>query len=252
MLNNENFLIQKNRISNEYFNLNKSYNGIGTLSEKILHRIIKFFIDDDPLNHEIKIGQYFVDIMSNNTIYEIQTRSFNKLRPKLDFLLSKTDYSVKIVFPIPYEKNICWINKDTKELISKRKSPKTGTIYDSILELYKIKSYLKNENLKFIFLFINLDEYRNLDGWDKTKKKGSTRYERIPNEFISSIEINNKEDFKILIPNNITDTFTNKDFQKEAKTNLRIASTCTNILLSLGLIKQVGKCGRMNLYKIEL
>ncbi len=124
MLNNENFLIQKNRISNEYFNLNKSYNGIGTLSEKILHRIIKFFIDDNPLNHEIKIGQYFVDIMSNNTIYEIQTRSFNKLRPKLDFLLSKTDYSVKIVFPIPYEKNICWINKDTKELISKRKKSK--------------------------------------------------------------------------------------------------------------------------------
>lgn len=250
MFDNKVFITQKDKVLNEFNNQN-NYSGIGKLNEKILHKIIKFSINPNEENHEIKIGKYYADVLKNNTIYEIQTRAFNKLRPKLDFFLSLKDYTTYIILPIPYVKYIYWIDNDTKKTISKRKSPKLGSIYDSILEIYKIKQYLNRENLKFVFLFINLEEYRNLNGWDKTKKKGSTRYERIPLELVSYIEINNINDYRIFIPKGLNEQFTNKDFQKAAKTNLRVASTCTNILVSLNLIELVGKKGKMNLYKVK-
>ena len=44
-------------------------------------------------------------------------------------------------------------------------------------ELYKIRPFLKNENLRFRFALIDMEEYRLLNGWSKDKKKGSERYD---------------------------------------------------------------------------
>lgn len=245
MINIKNFHEQKEKILLGY----NETKGIGTISEKRLHKIIKFCLDNNENNHEIKIGPYYADIFTNNIIYEIQTRAFNKLRLKLNYFLK--DYETHIVFPISYKKIIHWINNDTKEILETRKSPKTGSIYDSILELYKIKSLLTNKNLKLMIIFFNIEEYRNLDGWSKNKKKGSSRYERIPTELINIIEINEINDYKVFLPKNLPNIFTNDDFKKFAKINLRQASTCTNILSYLGIISQVGKDGRKNIYKIS-
>ena len=65
-----------------------------------------------------------------------------KLRRKLDTFLKY--YPVTIVYPIVHTKYLYWIDEETGEISSKRKSPKTGTIYDAVPELYKIKMYLNN------------------------------------------------------------------------------------------------------------
>lgn len=227
MLCDSNFKIQKEKALSTY-----DYSkGIGTLSEKTLHKIIKFTINDDENTHEIKIGKFYADCFFNNTIFEIQTRAFNKLREKLDYFL--TLYKTNIVYPIPYKKNIFWVNEQTKETVETRKSPKTGSIYDAILELYKIKPFLKNNNLSITFIFFNIDEYRYLNGWSKNRKKGSTRIDRIPTELVKIIKIENILDYSIFLPLDLPKQFTNKDLSNIAKINLRKASVCTNILCSL-------------------
>ena len=55
-------------------------------------------------------------------IIEIQTRQFNRMRGKLQAFLPL--YPVTIVYPIPYEKWLIWIDEDSGELSKKRKSPK--------------------------------------------------------------------------------------------------------------------------------
>lgn len=245
MLNNNIFQKQKNKILSGY-NINK---GIGTLGEKTLHKIIKYSLEEDENYHEIKIGKYYADIFTNNSIYEIQTRSFNKLRDKLSFFLEK--YETYVVYPIFLKKWIYWVDEEKNEIKEKRKSPKIGSLYDSVLELYKIKHFLKNENLKFIFIFLNVSEYKSLNGWDKSKKKGASRIDIIPLDLVNIIEINNTNDFKIFLPTDIPSEFTNSDFKKIAKTNLRIASVCTNILSFLGIIKETRKIGNKKIYKIN-
>lgn len=57
--------------------------GIGTLGEKTLHRVLKAYFQPDPSKCEVRVGPYVADALTGSGIVEIQTRSFYKLRPKL-------------------------------------------------------------------------------------------------------------------------------------------------------------------------
>ena len=104
--------------------------GIGTLSEKTVHAILKNYYEPDEDRQEIPIDNYVADIYSEGEIIEIQTRQFNKMRDKLDAFLPQ--FPVTIVYPIPREKWIIWIDEESGELSKKRKSPAKGNPFPSI------------------------------------------------------------------------------------------------------------------------
>ena len=74
--------------------------GIGTLSEKTVHAVMKNYYAPDTDMHEIPIENYVTDIYTGSEIIEIQTRSFQRMRKKLDVFLPL--YPVTIVYPIPH------------------------------------------------------------------------------------------------------------------------------------------------------
>ena len=82
----------------------------------------KYYAPDES-THEIPIGGCVADIYTGEEILEIQTRSFDRLREKLDRFLPLCP--VTIVYPIPHEKRLIWIDEETGELSSPRKSPLT-------------------------------------------------------------------------------------------------------------------------------
>ncbi len=226
----------------KYKDLETSYN-IGTYKEKTLHKVIKNYYCDDPQYQEVKFSGCVCDILKENDIIEVQTRNLNKLREKLDKY--PIDYNVKIVYPIPHIKYINWIDPDTFEIKSQRKSPKVGTIYDAFKELYRIKMYLNKPNIKVTLLLIDVYEFRNLNGWSKDKKKGSVREDMIPTELIDEIDIN---DFRLFLPETLGSEFTSNDYKKAIKRNINIARTGLTILNYLGLIKVDHKDKRSNVY----
>ena len=214
--------------------------GIGTYQEKTLHKVIKNYYSDSPNEQEIKVDGYICDIVKDDVIIEIQTRALNKLKNKLYALLP--NHKIKVVYPIPYIKYVCWLNDG--EIVSERKSPKIGSIYDIIKELYKIKWYLNNPNLELTILLINLKEYRNLDGYSKDKKRGSTRFDRVPIELVDEIVV---DDYHMFVP--FDNEFTSKDYAKRTKQNLSRAQTLLTILQYLKIVEVVGKDKRYNVYK---
>ena len=224
-------------------------NGIGTLKEKSLHRVIKHYIESDENNHEQRVLGYVANILIDNHIYEIQTANFNKLRPKLDCFLDK--YDVTVCYPIPRIKYLSWINIETGEASEKRKSPKRGTPYLVYDELYKIKNSLKHPHFHLKILLIDQMEYRLLDGWNETKKKGSHRENRVPLELIDEIDIFSVSDYEKLIPK-LNDKFTSKDFALSAHINLKMAQVALNILKYLGLVIAVGKEKNSIIYEKKL
>ena len=155
--------------------------GIGTLSEKTMHAVLKNYYAPDEDMHEIPIENYVADIYTGTEIIEIQTRAMNRMRKKLETFLPL--YPVTIVYPIPREKWLYWIDEETGEVSQKRKSPKKGNPYQAFIELYKIRPYLSNPNLHLRLALIDMEEYRLLNGWSKDKKKGSERYDRIPTAY---------------------------------------------------------------------
>ena len=93
---------------------NRLRQGIGTLSEKTLHAVLKNYYAPDEDMHEIPIENYVADIFTGTEIIEVQTRAMNRMRKKLDAFLPL--YPVTIVYPIPREKWLYWIDDKTGEV----------------------------------------------------------------------------------------------------------------------------------------
>lgn len=222
--------------------------GIGTLSEKTVHAILKNYYEPDEDKQEIPIEKYVADVYTNGEIIEIQTRQFNKMRDKLSAFLPL--YPVTIVYPIPREKWIIWIDEESGELSKKRKSPVKGNAYIAFPELYKIKMFLKDPNLRLKFALMDVEEYKLLNGWSKDKKKGASRYDRIPTELVEEVEINCLQDYMQFVPCEINGEFTSKEFAKTAHIPVSLAQTVLNILYHVGILTRVGKKGSMYLYEV--
>ncbi len=240
---NDKFLEAKER----HQQLEDTHSGIGTLGEKTLHAIIKYYFEPNVEKHEIKVGRYVADIFNEKGIVEVQTRNFAALRKKLDFFLKS--YPVTIVYPVAYTKWIYWIDESTGVISKKRKSPKKGTTYCVFPELYRIKSLLSHPNLSLTILLLDVEEYKLLNGWSEDRKKGSERYEIIPIALIEQMSINSIKEYKKLIPKNLPDTYSSKDFKKVSGLSLPASQTALNILNYLGVVKRIGKRGNSFLYQ---
>lgn len=234
------------RVCDEVIGQQPGMNGIGTLSEKTVHSVLKNYYSPESMNHEIKVGGFVADICNGHDIIEIQTRNFDKLRKKLEVFLNY--YPVTIVYPIPHIKYLRWVNTETGEISAPRKSPKLGTPYAIFRELYWIKNYLTLPNLNLKIVMMDLEEYRFLDGWSQDKKKGSSRCDRIPTDIVKEITISEPTDYKQLIPDTLSEQFTSKDFKKASGLSLSNAQTALNILYYVGCIERIGKKGNSYLY----
>lgn len=223
--------------------------GIGTLSEKTVHAILKNYYEPDEDKQEIPIENYVADIYADGEIIEIQTRQFNRIRNKLSVFLPL--YPVTVVYPIPREKWVIWIDEESGELSKKRKSPAKGNPYLAFKELYKIKMFLKEPNLRFKLVFLDMEEYRLLNGWSGDRKKGSSRFDRIPTELVEEVDISCLEDYMQFVPYELPEEFTTKDFAKAAHIPLRLAQTVLHILHYVGTVERVGKQGNSYLYRVE-
>ncbi len=223
--------------------------GIGTYKEKTLHCILKNYIEPDEGKQEISVGSFVADIYNHNGITEIQTRSFNQLRKKLEFFMQ--EHIVTIVFPMPATKWLLWVDKDTGETTKKRKSPKKGSPYQAFFELYRIKQFLNNPNLRLRLVMLDMEEYRFLDGWSRDKKKGSTRCERIPVALVEEIHIDCPDDYKKLIPDLLPIPFCSADYAKATGLNRYSATTALNVLFSVGVVERMGRSKKGYLYRTK-
>lgn len=210
--------------------------GIGTYSEKTVHAIFKNYYEPDEEKQEIPIDRYIADIFTGEEIIEIQTRSFDRMRDKLKAFLPL--YPVTIVYPIPREKYLIWIDEESGELSKPRKSPRKGSPYLAFKELYKIKDYLKDPNLKIKLVLADMEEYRLLNGWSRNKKKGSKRFDRIPGQLVEEILIERPEDYMQFVPIALEEQFTSKDFGKAAHIPLSLAQVTLHLLFFMGTVKR--------------
>ena len=222
--------------------------GIGTLSEKTVHAILKNYYEPDEDKQEIPIENYVADIYADGEIIEIQTRQLNKLRGKLTAFLPL--YPVTVVHPIPREKWLVWIDEGSGELSKKRKSPLKGNPYMAFPELYKIKMFLKDPNLRLRLVLLDIEEYRLLNGWSRDKKRGSSRFDRIPVALAEEIEVNCLTDYMQFVPYELDGSFTSREFAEAAHIPVTLAQTVLNILYYVGTVTRVGKEGSQYLYHV--
>ncbi len=220
---------------------------VGLLAEKTVHATLKEYFESDHAFHEIKVGTHFADICKGEHITEIQTRSLGNLRKKLDAFLP--NYTVDVVYPIPFVKYLSWMDPVTGEILSRHKSPKKGTFFDAGREIWALSSYLGHPHLRIHLMLIDMEEYRLQNGWSRDGKKGSERYDRIPIALKDEMVLTDGASYDKLFPRDLVGDFTAKEFRKATKTGERVSVSLLSVLVRMGIVLKCGQKGRAFLYR---
>ncbi len=220
---------------------------INTWNESYLHEELKEHYRGEGDEAEAPVGTAICDILhQDGSITEIQTTSLGKLRLKLERLLE--DRKVRLVYPIA-ERLVLETKTVDGSLISSRKSPKKGTIYQVFRELTGIYHLIPNERLTLDIVFANITEFRIADGTGSWRRKGV----RIENRKLDSINrilsITSPRDLLSILPENLPSEFTTADL--EARGTGKHAGHMVWVLRKLGLIEKIGTRSRRYVYRIS-
>ena len=223
-----------------------AWDGIGTLSEKSLHKMLKLYIEPNIENHEVAYMGSIVDIKTADGIFEVQTRGYEKLVPKLRRILPTS--TVTVVCPLAHEKYMRWLDRETGEMTERRKSPKRENAFDAFRMLFGIRELITHPNLHVRLVYMQVEDFRALDGWDKTRKRGSNRVERIPTRIIREEVISTTADYLGYLPETLGAEFTAPEFSRAIKRTSRYTFYVLKLLVATGAVREVGKRGRATLY----
>lgn len=222
--------------------------GIGRLSEKAMHAALKYYFEPNDQFHEVKIANYFADVANAKGILEVQTASFGNLRPKLEVFLES--WPVEVVYPVAQVKYVNWVDPQTGEVTSTRKSPKRGSVYDICKELVYVKPFLQHPRLSFTVALLEVDEFKLLNGWGADKKYRASRQERIPKQLFGTVRLGGAEGYGALLPPDLPSPFSSKDYKAATRLSPQVSSRAMNVLKYLQAIVPVGKKGNLILYQV--
>lgn len=222
--------------------------GIGTLGEKYLHRILKTYYEPLTALHEQKLGRYVADILNEDGVVEIQTRSLSAMRKKLEAFLEVTH--VTVIHPVVHNKWAAWVDPATGETTKQRKSPKTGTLFDAFWELGGIPDLLLHPNLTLCLVMLDMEELRFLDGWGNGGKRGSSRCDRFPRALLSETFLSSRADYASLLPNTLPEVFTRRELAAAAGVRMerRGVDALIRVFKATNVLEEVGSRGREKLF----
>jgi len=226
--------------------MNNTHN-IGELNENQLHAALKDrFYKAGDLTEE-KLAGFTIDLIRENKLIEIQTGNFSALKKKLHYFLD--DYKINVVHPIIHKKTIIKLS-DAGEIVSSRKSPKTGKIEEIFKELIYIPSHLIHPNFSLTVPIVDVKEYWKDDGKGSWRRKGWSIQNKKLIKVHEIIKFNAQHDYLDLLPESIPKSFTNKELSLAARISMRLTQKMTFCLRKMALIEIVEKKGNAFVFQI--
>ena len=214
------------------------------MNEKQIHATLKSYFASSLFDKEIKIGNYFADLVTENGIFEIQTANFKYLVPKLNTFLKASH--VTVVYPYHKKSRLNYIDKSTGEILKSGRTVTASDMSDFFIELYRIKQYLSNPNLTICIADIAVENLRYCA--KDMKRRKSDRKITVPTSLLQLTYLEDSDSYRCFIPEGLPETFTLKEFKKRMRSG--DASIAIRILLYVGVIDYAGKLGNEYLYKI--
>jgi len=221
-------------------------NKIGSLNEQPLHASLKKWYAGDTGRVEVLIDDFVVDVFKGNTIIEIQTGNFSSIKSKIRKLTA--NYDLKLVYPIAAEKWLLKYPDGESGEPTKRKSPKKGSRHEIFAELVSFPDLLCSERFSLEIAMIVEQEVRVYTGEKPWRQHGWVTVERQLLDVLKTHMFNKPNDLADLLPEELPDQFTTRDISHQGKIPRWLAQKMAYCLRGMGVIEQIGKKGRFNLY----
>ena len=223
----------------------QNHQGIGTFQETSLHADLKSWYAQPGDEMEVSIEGYIVDIVRGDLLIEIQTGNFSALKNKLPRLANR--YPVRLVHPIPQDKWILRKGAGEKSL-SRRKSPKHGSLEDLFTELVRIPALITHPNITIEVLMVQEEEVWQDDGKGSWRRKGWSIADRRLLDVLGRYLLSSPSDFQALLPDGLPDPFTTRDLARALHRPPYLARRMAYCLYKMGAASRVGKRRRAYLY----
>lgn len=219
--------------------------GINIRNESTLHRQIKDWYAQEGDELEVSVSGFIIDIRRDDLLIEVQTSSFGALKRKLDRLLP--EYRMRIIYPVFLEK---WLIRydEAGQVVSRRKSPRSGSNLDIFPELVHIIPWLNHPHLSLEILQISGEEIRKEDGRGSWRRKGISIEDRQLLEVKQTITVHCKTELFNLIGHNFPESFSSSYLARSLSVPPRFARKILYTLSRLDLIQPAGKSGNAILY----
>ncbi len=221
--------------------------GIGSLNERPLHASLKEWYARPGDLFEVKVDGYVIDLVQDDLLVEVQTKSFGSMRKKLNALVAS--HKVRLVHPIPLSKWIVRVDGSGEEL-SRRRSPRKGRIEDVFWELVAFPGLVREQGFSLDVLLIEEEELRVHDRSRKRRRRGWATEERRLISVKDRRLFRSSGDWLALLPEGIEERFTTGDLVDQLGIRTQLAQKMAYCLREAGLIELVGKKGRANLYEV--
>ncbi len=219
--------------------------------ETSLHRQLKEIYAEDGVDAQIEkpLGNYRIDVVRNGELIEIQHGSLAAIRSKVASLLKK--HRVRVVKPIVARKRLIKQTRRGGKVVSRRLSPKKGTILDLFHELIYFTRIFPHRNLTLEAPLVEVEEWRFPGhGRRRWRRKGDQQVEDQKLVRIERVyDFRTAADFLQLMPADLPLTFDTGHLAEGLGIDRSDAQRIAYCQRHIGAFHEVGKRGNARLYR---
>ncbi len=216
--------------------------------ETSLHRQLKELYADGEAKVEAPLGRYRIDVVCGEQLIEIQHGSLASIRDKVRHLIEH--HRVLVVKPIIRRKQL--IKQDAKggRVLSRRRSPKRGSVLDLFEELVYFTRVFPHQNLSLEVLLVDIEEWR-YPGHGRRRRWRKNDHQ-VEDQKLTGLQrvyrFRAAADLWPLIPGELPIPFNTAHLAEAAGVSRWNAQRIAYCLRQTGAVCQVGKEGNALLY----
>lgn len=220
--------------------------------ETSLHQSMKRLYADDESQIEQRLGRFIIDVLKDDELIEVQFSSLASINRKIETLVK--DHKVRVVKPLILRKQLVRCSAKGEPAVSRRKSPKRGSLLDIFDELIYFTRVFPHRNLTIEVPLVNIEE------WTYPTPKSKKRRRRPPKKYtvedqrlvdvVETHEFRTSKDLAKLLPKDLGQPFDTADLAKAMGIKRWIAQKIAYCMKHMKAIKPTGKKGNAILYRL--
>lgn len=208
-------------------------------SKTHLHETLKHRYAGPDGRLEVLVGPYWVDVLREDRIVEIQTGNFHSIRRKVKTL--SQERRVQLVHPIPATKMIVKRAERGGGIVSRRRSPKHGRLRDIFGPLTRLAGLLPGPNLTLTVLLTEEEEHRVDDGRGSWRRKGVSVVDRVLTRIVQETDLHTGDDYLRLWETIPPSPFTTKELAQANHESRSLAQQACYFLSRGGVLRAVDR-----------
>jgi hypothetical protein len=216
--------------------------------ETSLHRALKAHYAAAGARYEAKLGPYRIDVHNGHELVEIQHGSLAAIRRKIETLV--VDHLVRVVKPIVARKTIVRLDRRGGREVSRRLSPKQGSLLDVFDELIYFRHVFPHPQLVIEAPLVDIEETR-YPGHGR-RRRWRTNDHVVEDQRLTAVRsettLRSAADLLSLLPHDLPRPWHTGQLAEQLSTRRHIAQRIAYCLRHMNVAREVGKQGNARLY----